>query len=53
LLYLVYERESYCEYTVVYVSPNKSKAESIINEYKDKRFWIEEIELEQFKETEW
>lgn len=52
-IYLVYERQSYCDYAVVFVTSDKDKSQEVIDEHKDKKFWIEEIEFEELKEIEW
>jgi hypothetical protein len=56
-VYLVWEKESYCEYDVVFASLNKSNAEDIAkqknNEIGYEKFFIKEIELEKFIKKEW
>lgn len=56
-IYLIWERHSYCDYNVVYISLNKSVAEEMLNklnsEYEYERFSLEVMELDKYYEKEW
>lgn len=57
MVYLIWERQSYCDYDVVYITHDKSKAEKLLtklhSEYGVRRYSLEEKELEKFYEIEW
>lgn len=57
MIYLVWERESYCDYDVILVTRNKEKAEKLVKvknkEYECERFYIEEKELDKITEVNW
>lgn len=54
-VYLIWERQSYCDYDVIYATLDKSEAEKFINELGggSNRFILEEMELDKEKEVHW
>lgn len=57
MIYLVWERESYCDYDVILITQDKEKAEKLVEiknkEYECERFSIEEKELDKITEINW
>ena len=54
-VYLIWERQSYCDYDVIYATLDKSEAEKFINELGggSNRFILEEMVLDKEKEVYW
>lgn len=53
-VYLIWERQSYCDYDVIYATLDKNEAEKFINDLGgSNRFILEEMELDKEKEVYW
>ena len=57
MIYLIWERESYCDYDVIFITQDKEKAEKMIEElnskYESERYWIDEKELNELTKGRW
>lgn len=57
MIYLIWERQSYCDYNVVYLTEDKVKAEEKLNKLNSEdeyeRYSLEEKELNKFYKIEW
>lgn len=57
MIYLIWERESYCDYDIVYITEDKVKAEEKLNklnsQYEYERYSLEEKEQNKFYKIDW